>query len=116
MHQNRDEKITAYSARLNGKADLCDLVVECPKCKDDVSSKEKVLMYQLVRGLSDPEIQARVLQAGAQVEGGELSLNWVLKLSEALEMGKTNQEIRVRCRSTLQTVGSSEKQMHGSSK
>ena len=58
MAQNRDEKITAFSSRLNGKADLCDLVIDCPTCKKDVSFKEKILMYQLVRGLSDPDIQS----------------------------------------------------------
>ena len=50
-------------------------------------------MYQLIRGNTDPEIQARILQAGAQVEGGELSLNRVMKLAEVLEMGKTSQEL-----------------------
>ena len=70
MGQNRDEKITSFSARLNGKADLCDLVVECPGCKVNVFFKDKILMYRLVRGLADPETQARFLQAGAQVEGG----------------------------------------------
>ena len=93
MGQNRDEKITAFSARLNGKADLCDLVVDCPGCKKSVSFKEKLIMYQMIRGLNDPEIQARVLQTGAQVEGGELSLNRVMKLAEALEMSKQNQEL-----------------------
>ena len=93
MGQHRDEKVNAFCARLNGKADLCDLITECPGCKIDVSFKEKLLMYQLVRGLSDTEIQARVLQAGAQVEGGELSLNRVMKLAEALEMGKSDQEL-----------------------
>ena len=60
MSQNRDEKVNAFAARLNGKADLCDLVVTCPAqdCHTKVSFKEKLLMYQLVRGLADPEIQA----------------------------------------------------------
>ena len=43
MGQNRDEKIPSFSARLNGKADLCDLVVECPRCEVNVSFKEKIL-------------------------------------------------------------------------
>ena len=93
MGQQRDGKVNALSARLNGKVDLCYLVVDCPHCKKDVSFKEKMLMYQMVRGLADPDIQARVLQAGAQVEGGELSLNRVMKLAEALEMGKSDQEL-----------------------
>ena len=75
MGQHRDEKVNAYAARLNGKADLCDLVVDCHECEVKVSFKEKLLMYQLIRGLGDPDIQARILQTGAQVQGGELSLN-----------------------------------------
>ena len=35
----------------------------------------------------------RVLQAAAQVEGGELSLMRVIKLLEALEMGKASQKL-----------------------
>ena len=35
----------------------------------------------------------RVLQSAAQVEGGELSLTRVIKLLEALEMGKTSQRL-----------------------
>ena len=85
MGQQRDEKISAFLARLNGKADLCDYLVECPKCHDDVSYKEKTVMYQLVRGIQDCEMQERVLQAAAQVERGELSLVRVIKLCEALE-------------------------------
>merc|ERR1712059_148142 len=95
MGQHRDEKVNSFAARLNGKADLCDLVVECPEpeCGSKVSFKEKIVMYQLIRGLGDPDVQAKVLQTEAQVEGGELSLNRVMKLAEALEMGKTNQEL-----------------------
>lgn len=42
MGQFRDEPISAYSARLNGQANLCDF---------NVSFKEKSIMYQLIRGL-----------------------------------------------------------------
>ena len=93
MGHYRDKKVTAFSSRLNGKADLCDLVIDCPGCKKEVSFKEKIILYQLIKGLADPDIQARVLQAGAQVEGGELSLTRVMKLTEALKMAKTNQEL-----------------------
>ena len=72
--QHHDETISAYSARINGQASLCDLFVECPGCNGQVSFKEKLVMYQLVRGLSDKESMERVLQAAAQVERGELSL------------------------------------------
>ena len=93
MGQARDEKISAFIARLNGKAELCDYNVKCPSCKQDVSYKEKTIMYQLVRGMQDRDQQERVLQAAAQTEGGELSLARVIKLVEALEMGKVSLEM-----------------------
>ena len=69
MGQQRGETITAFSARLNGQASLCNLNVECPDCHKDVSFKEKILMYQTIRGLDDKEAIQRVLQSAAQVEG-----------------------------------------------
>lgn len=50
-------------------------------------------MYQMIRGLADVKAQERIMEAAAQVEGRELSLNRVLKLAEAFEMGKTSQEL-----------------------
>ena len=50
-------------------------------------------MYQMIRGLHDRDQMERVLQAAAQVEGGELTLTRVIKLLEALEMGKTSQKL-----------------------
>ena len=81
MGQFREEKISAFSARLNGKANHCDLVVECTGCQTEVSFKEKLIKYQLVRGLADSDIPTRVFQASAQVEGGKCPLpvpsNWL---------------------------------------
>ena len=51
MGQQQHESVTAFSTRLNGQADVCDLLVECKTCHQDVSFNDKVLMYQLVRGL-----------------------------------------------------------------
>ena len=50
-------------------------------------------MYQLIRGLADTQSQERIMEAAAQVEGGELSLTHVMKLAEAFEMGKSSQEL-----------------------
>ena len=93
MGQQRDEKISAFIARLNGKAELCDMVVECPTCKVDVTYKEQAIMYQLIRGMQDRDQQERVLQAAAQVDGGELTLTRAVKLVEALEMGKVSLDL-----------------------
>lgn len=93
LGQYRDETISAYSARLNGQASLCDFNVECNNCQQEVSFKDKSVMYQMIRGLRDRDMMERVLQAAAQVEGGELSLTRVIKLLEALEMGKSSQRL-----------------------
>ena len=93
MGQNKDENIMSYVTRLNGQADVCDFMVECTACQADISFKDKIIMYQLVRGLADVTAQERILEAAAQVEGGELSLTRVIKLAEAFEMGKSSQEL-----------------------
>ena len=56
-------------------------MADCPVCHKDVSFKEKLLMFQLVRGLADPDIQSQVLQARAQEESSELLLNCVMKIA-----------------------------------
>ena len=50
-------------------------------------------MYQLVHSIHDRDMQERVLQAAAQVEGGEMSLTRTVKLCEAIEMVKESQEM-----------------------
>ena len=45
MGQQRNEPVSTYTARLNGQADLCDLVVTCQECQSEVSFKEKTAMY-----------------------------------------------------------------------
>ena len=93
MGEASDETITQFSTRLNGQAAICDLPVECPECQYEVSFREKAVLYQFIRGLADSHSQDRILEALAQVEGGELSLIRVLKLAEAFEMAKTNQQL-----------------------
>ena len=88
-----EEKVMAFSTRLNGQANLCDFLIECPTCNQDISFKEKLLMYQIMRGLSDTTAQERILEAAAQVEGRELSLTRVIKQAEAFKMGKASQEM-----------------------
>ena len=50
-------------------------------------------MYQFVKGLRDNHAQERILEASANEEGGELSLEKVIKFAESFEMGKNSQEI-----------------------
>merc|ERR1712082_579207 len=92
---------------------LCDLFVECPGCQGQVSFKEKLVMYQLVRGLLDKETMERVLQSAAQVEGRELSLSWVTKLCEALEMGKQSQQLVNSIAGSLNRLSTYQQQKSG---
>ena len=93
MGQQQNETVTAFTSRLNRQADVCDLHRECPSCHHDVLFKDKILMYQRVRGLADVTEQERILEAAAQVEGDDLSLTRVIKLAEAFEKGKSSQEL-----------------------
>ena len=92
MGQNSEETITQFTTRLQGQANICDLTVDCSSCDQSVSFREKIIMYQFIRGLHDHKAQERILESSAQVEGGELSLIRVLKIAEAYEMGKENQK------------------------
>ena len=71
-------------------------------------------MYQFVKGLKDHRCQERILEASANEEGGELSLEKVVKLAESFEMGKTSQEIvnkgQVSCISEYQRGKSKSRQ------
>ena len=50
-------------------------------------------MYQFIHGLHDVQMQQKIMEAAAQVEGGELSLIRVLKLAEAFKLGKASQKL-----------------------
>ena len=93
MGQSNNETITQFATRLRGQAKVCDLTVECPQCQRDVSYGEQAIMYQFIHGLNNFKAQERILEASAQVEGGELSLVRVLKLAEAFKMGRENQKV-----------------------
>ena len=93
MGQGADETILQYSTRLNGQANICDLFVPCTNCDHDVSFRDKTIMYQFIRGLHDSNMQERILESAAQVEGGELSLIRVMKIAEAFELGKVSQKL-----------------------
>ena len=95
MGQNKDETIMAFSTRLNGQADVCDMFVPChnQECSADVSYKEDMITYQFLRGLSDTNIQEKIMEAAATSEGQKMSLSKALKIAEAYELGKTSQQL-----------------------
>ena len=64
MGQERDERVLAFVARLNGQVSLCDLNVLCT-CSKVVSFAEQFKTLQLINEIYDKEIQEKVLAAGA---------------------------------------------------
>ena len=66
MGQFLDETVNAFSTRLNGHADICDLSVPCPDCNIDVSYKDQFIMHQFIRGLRDIGAQERIMETAAQ--------------------------------------------------
>ena len=89
IQQENDETIQQFAARLNGAANVCDFTVKC-KCNNDVSYKDKIQSFQLIRGLKDTEIQERIL--GDTVKK-ELNLEEINKIAEAVEAGKRSSSI-----------------------
>lgn len=84
MHQDRDESIRSFGARLRGQACVCKYVTECPVCHDDVDFTEPILRDVLCRGISDTDIQLDLLGHTKQ----DMTLEEVLRFVEAKEAGK----------------------------
>ena len=82
----------AFSTRLNGQADVCDMFVPCQECSVDVSYKEDMLTYQFLRGLNDTNVQEKIMESAATNEGQKMTLSKALKIAEAYEMGKENKK------------------------
>ena len=95
MKQFSDETIAAFGTRLNGHANVCDFYTECPNpaCDNSVSFREKMILFQFLKGLNDTHAQERILEASAQQEGGELGLAKAMKLAESFEMSKKSSQI-----------------------
>jgi hypothetical protein len=92
MGQEREEAGLSYSARLRGKASLCKFTVACPHgCEADVSYQENIMAHQSVRGLVDPVVQEKILSKATN--GTELTLQELIRMVEAMEMGKRSQAL-----------------------
>ena len=60
MHQDRDEPVRLFCARLMGQANICNYSVECPDCKKDVSYTNHIVRDCITTGLSDDDIRLDV--------------------------------------------------------
>ena len=61
MHQDRDETVRSFGARLQGQANICKFIVKCPGCSVDVNYTEAIMRDVLSRGLADSDIQRDLL-------------------------------------------------------
>ena len=86
MHQDADEGVRTFSARLRGQENMCNFTMECSAvaCTQVNSYMEPILRDSLVRGLSDYDIYLAILQDKNQ----DMSLDECLKFIEARESGK----------------------------
>lgn len=84
MHQDQDESVRSYSARLKGQAQVCKFVISCSNCQHDINYTESMIRDVLIRGIADGDIQLDIL--GHQDQN--LSLEKTIKFVEAKESGK----------------------------
>ena len=84
MHQDHDEPIRSFSARLKGQAGVCKYITPCPGCDREVDYTEQILRDVLSRGVADPDIQLELLSHVNQ----NMTLEEVLKFVQTKEAGK----------------------------
>ena len=53
------QNVEQFAARLNGATSVCDFTVKC-SCDKEISYSNKILAFQLIWGLRDPEIQEQI--------------------------------------------------------
>ena len=87
MPQDHQEEIQQFAARLQGQATLCEYLVNCPTCEEDISYAEVEIVDQLCAGIADPDIQKDVL---GQVEKHP-QLDELITFIAAREGGKRSQ-------------------------
>ena len=88
LAQDRDETIGSFCARLRGQATVCNFETNCssPTCTNKTSYMNEMVAHQLVRGLSDVEMQEQIMGHAATSSG--LDLADIIKFLEAKETGK----------------------------
>jgi len=78
-HQDRDEPIRSYCARLRGQANVCKYVIACPGCQHQVDYTESILRDVICRGLEDSDRQTCSIRQTNQ----DMTLDEVLHFVEA---------------------------------
>ena len=84
MHQDRDQPVRSFCARLMGQSNICNYSVECPDCKKDVSCTDHIVSDCITRRLSDDDIRLDVLGN----ESHHKTLDSLVSYIESKEAGK----------------------------
>ena len=88
LHQDRDEGVRNFAARLRGQAEVCKFTAKCTcNPSTDVSFMDQMIRDVLIRGLNDLDIQQEVLGH----ENQDLELEQTISLIEAKESGRRSQ-------------------------
>ena len=93
MVQDSDETIRAFVARVTGTADMCGMMVKCPKdgCNTDVSFRDEVVQQVIIHGMSNMDIKQRVLS-----RSGSGELDTLAKLVEYISAEESAMSESVR--------------------
>merc|ERR1712177_180033 len=91
--QTEGEKVSSLSSRISGKARLCDFSVTCPgqcgncdsMCEEKVDFTSKMEAFQMIRSLSDAEMQEKIL--GETLEKA-LTFEEIVKFAQNIESAK----------------------------
>lgn len=84
MHQDHDEPIRSFGARLRGQAGVCKFSIDCKNCEASVDYTEQILRDVLCRGIADQDIQLELLGHTNQ----DMTLEEVIQFVETKEGGK----------------------------
>ena len=84
MHQDRDETIRSFGARLCGQVGICKFTIKCPNCKNDVNYTKNILRDVMTWGVTDSDIQLDLLSDKNQ----NMTLKEVFQFIEAKKAGK----------------------------
>lgn len=90
LKQDRGEPVRKFAGRVRSLASVSEYSIKCTKadCTQMVNYTEPVIMDQIIRGLSDPEIQKDVL---SHTESDTMDLETLIKYVEGKESGLASQ-------------------------
>ena len=85
LRQNKGKPVRKFFGRVRSLAAESEYAVKCKGCNKDVNNSEEVIMDQVIRGLSNSEIQKDVL---SQLDADNLTLEKLLTFVEGKNQDK----------------------------